>query len=192
MSTPTLGPHDAVIAVDVQRDFCSGGHLAIAGGDEVVPVLNAWIEAARAARAVVVASRDWHPPDHISFHGRAGPWAPHCIQQSAGAAFHPHLQLPPDAVVVSKGEDPDTDQYSAFDRTGLASVLRDRGVQRVWIGGLAQDVCVRATVLDACREGFATHLIAHATRPIEARSGEIALSQMQNAGAKIVDENLGR
>jgi len=182
-----MGPGDGLLIVDVQNDFCPGGALAVADGDAVVPVLNRWIEAARKAEVPVYASRDWHPPNHISFAERGGPWPPHCIQDTAGAAFHPDLRLPDDAVVISKGQNPDRDQYSAFDDTGLGQRLREDGVQRVWVGGLAQDVCVRATVMEGAREGFHVHLIRPATRPVEVHGGDgdRALEDMQEAGAII-------
>jgi nicotinamidase/pyrazinamidase len=186
-----MGSGDGLLIVDVQNDFCPGGALAVPQGDAVVPVLNRWIEAARKAEVPVYASRDWHPPDHVSFSERGGPWPPHCIQDTAGAAFHPDLQLPEETVVISKGQEPDRDQYSAFDDTGLAQRLRDDGVQRIWVGGLAQDVCVRATVIDGARAGFHVHLIRPATRPVEAQAGDgdRALEDMQDAGAII--ENQG-
>src|SRR5436853_5435959 len=96
-------PGDALIIVDVQNDFCPGGALPIAGGDEVVPVLNRWIEAAVMEHVPVYASRDWHPADHISFHQQGGPWPPHCIQDSEGARFHPELQLPNSVIKITKG-----------------------------------------------------------------------------------------
>ena len=178
-----LDSDDAVIVVDVQRDFCPGGALPVAGGDEVIPVLQRWIDAAAARGATVVASRDWHPPGHASFAARGGPWPPHCIQGTPGAALCPGLRLPLGALVVTKGADPDTDQYSAFDRTGLGRTLRLRGIARVWVGGLAEEVCVRATVLDAVREGFETHLLTRATRPVAPESGHRARREMMAAGA---------
>jgi nicotinamidase/pyrazinamidase len=183
----TLEQGDALLVVDVQRDFCPGGALAVAGGDEVVPVLNAWIEAAVRAGAPVYASRDWHPRTHPSFRQRGGPWPPHCVQDTPGAAFHPELRLPAETRLVTKGVRLDRDQLSAFDETGLAQALRDEGVRRLWIGGLAQDVCVRATVLDAAREGFAVHVIAPATRPVDPAAGVRALEEMRRAGARIED-----
>lgn len=184
----TLGADDAVIAVDVQRDFCPGGALAVPDGDAVVAVLDRWVDAARSAGATVVASQDWHPADHVSFEERGGPWPRHCVRGTPGAELHPDLHLPPDAIVVHKGRDRDEEQYSAFDRTGLASTLRGIGVQRVWIGGLAQDVCVRATVLDAQRHGFETHVLVDATRPVDPATGRASLNEMQRAGAELVIE----
>lgn len=180
---------DALLVVDVQNDFCPGGRLAVVGGDEIVPVLNRWIESAHKAGAQVVASRCWHPPHHVSFEERGGTWPEHCVRGGAGAEFHPGLDLPREALIISKGMDPDKDNYSAFDDTGLAERLRSRGVTRVWVGGLAQDVCVRATVLDALNEGFETHLIANATRPVELTPGDgaRALKEMCAAGAYLAD-----
>jgi nicotinamidase/pyrazinamidase len=178
---------DALIVVDVQRDFCPGGSLAIEQGDEVVPVLNDWIDRAAEAGVPVVASRDWHAADHVSFKPQGGPWPVHCVQESAGAAFHPELKLPDDAVIVTKGDRCDRDQYSAFDATGLADDLKARGVERVWIGGLAEDVCVRATALDAAKAGFETNVIAAATKPVTASGGETARDDMRAAGVTIVE-----
>jgi len=180
-----LGRGDALLVVDVQPDFCPGGALAVPGGDEVIPVLNRWIAAARARGVLVYASRDWHPTQHLSFEAQGGPWPPHCVQDTPGAAYHPALALPEDAVKIAKGTRLDRDQYSAFDGTGLAEHLRRAGVERLWVGGLAQDVCVRASVLDACKEGFAVHLIASATRPVEPEAGEEALREMREAGARV-------
>ncbi|HKJ71531.1 MAG TPA: isochorismatase family protein, partial [Gammaproteobacteria bacterium] len=159
-------------------------------GDRTVPVLNHWIDAAREAGVPVYASRDWHPADHVSFAERGGPWPPHCVQNTPGAAFHPDLRLPEEATVISKGMGRDRDQYSAFDDTGLAKALRDAGVHRLWVGGLAQDVCVRATVLDATGEGFEVHLITPATRPVDVQpdDGERALAEMREAGALLEEE----
>lgn len=173
---------DALILVDVQNDFCPGGALPIELGDEVIPVLNEWVGVAEARGVPVYASRDWHPANHLSFDPEGGPWPVHCVQDSEGAAFHPELCLPEGAIIVTKGTRFDKDQYSAFDDTGLADELRRRGVRRVWIGGLAQDVCVKATALDAVRAGLEVHLILPATRPVTAEGGEKALEEMRAAG----------
>ena len=185
MSDPrqVLRPNDALIVVDVQIDFCPGGALPIDRGDEVVPVLNRWIAAAAEAGLPICASRDWHPRHHLSFKESGGEWPVHCVQDSVGARFHPELSLPGDALVVTKGVRFDRDQYSAFDETGLATELRKRDVRRLWIGGLAQDVCVRATVLEARREGFDAIVIADATRPVTRSGGTRANEEMRQAGA---------
>lgn len=184
------GPHDALLVVDMQNDFCEGGALAVTGGDALVPGINAEIDAARRGGALVVASRDWHPVDHVSFEHRGGPWPIHCVQDTEGAAFHPDLALPEGTIRVSKATAFDRDAYSAFDGTGLAEQMRADGVRRVWIGGLALDVCVLATALDAVREGFETHLIRSAARAVNVREGdeERALRKMRDAGVIIEEE----
>jgi nicotinamidase/pyrazinamidase len=181
-----LASGDALIVVDVQNDFCPGGALPIEDGDKVVPVLNRWIAAAVARQVPVYASRDWHPVGHMSFKERGGPWPPHCIQDSDGARLRADLELPASAVMVTKGVRFDHDQNSAFDQTGLAAQLRADGVKRLWVGGLAEDVCVLATVLDGRKEGFEVALIADGTRPVTADGGDKARDRMRRAGARIV------
>lgn len=182
---PAFQAGDALLVVDVQRDFCADGALAVPGGDDVVPVLNRWLEAAEAAGAPVLLSRDWHPKGHPSFESRGGAWPEHCLQDGPGAAFHPGLVVPDGARIVSKGVRFDEDQLSAFDRTGLEVELQRLGVRRLWIGGLACEVCVLATVLDAARHGFEVHVIADGTRAIDPAAGERAFDRMRAAGARV-------
>jgi nicotinamidase/pyrazinamidase len=176
---------DALLVVDVQNDFCPGGALPIEDGDRVVPVLNRWLRAARERGMPVYASRDWHPRGHPSFAESGGPWPAHCIQDTEGASFHRDLELPDDAVLVAKGVRFDRDQYSAFSETGLESRLRRDGVRRLFVGGLALDVCVRATVLDALREGFEVRVLVDATRAVAEEGGRSALREMESAGATL-------
>lgn len=182
---PNFNQTDALLLVDVQRDFCPGGSLPIPAGDAVVPVLNRWIEAASAAGIRVYASRDWHPSKHISFADRGGPWPVHCVRDTDGAAFHQDLALPDDVVVISKAQDEDRDSYSALDGTDLAEQLRAAGVKRLWIGGLAEDVCVKATVLDALGAGFEVRLIDGGMRPVTEQGGREAREAMMRAGAQL-------
>lgn len=182
-SKSSLRHGDALIVVDVQRDFCEGGALAIPEGDAVVPVLNRWMAAAAASGVPVYASRDWHPLRHPSFVELGGPWPVHCVQDTPGAAFHRDLSLPESAIVVTKGTRFDKDQNSAFDGTGLEAELHRREIRRLWVGGLAQDVCVCATVLDARRHGFETVVISEATMPVTREGFARAAQQMREAGA---------
>jgi nicotinamidase/pyrazinamidase len=184
---PTLHLSDALLLVDVQNDFCPGGALPVAEGDQIVPVLNRWIDAARAGGAFMVASRDWHPPGHVSFQERGGPWPTHCVRETQGAALHSGLHLPASATVLSKGTEVNRDSYSAFGGTGLAELLHQSGIRRVWVGGLALDVCVSATVLDALKEGFEVHLIKNATRPVTPDGGRRAIDAMRATGC-IIEE----
>jgi nicotinamidase/pyrazinamidase len=181
--------NSALLIIDVQNDFCPGGALAVPGGDRVVPVLNRYIEKALAAGGTVCASRDWHPPDTRHFAARGGPWPPHCVQGTPGAAFHAGLALPAGALIVTKGDNPRDHGYSAFDGTtddgrGLAAALCAAAVDRVLIGGLATDYCVLNSALDARKRGFDTVLLLDAIRGIDLREGDVAraLDRMLRAG----------
>jgi nicotinamidase/pyrazinamidase len=177
---------DGLLIVDLQNDFCPGGVLAIEEGDRIIPALNYWIQQARRMNLPVYGSRDWHPASHISFKELGGPWPPHCIQDSEGAEFHPALQLPDNVVKITKGVRFDHDQASVFDETGLTEQLTRDGVRRLFIGGLALDVCVLASVIDARKAGFKVHLIEDATRPVNVQDGREALSKIKESGAEII------
>ena len=177
---------DGLLIIDVQRDFCPGGALGTNDGDRIIPVLNQWIQQARHMGLPVYASRDWHPLGHISFKAQGGPWPPHCIQDSDGAEFHPALRLPDDVVKITKGVHFDHDQNSVFDETGLTEQLTRDGVRRLFIGGLALDVCVLASVIDARKAGFEVQLIEDATRPVNEEGGRKALSKIKESGAEIL------
>ena len=182
---------DALIVVDIQNDFCPGGSLPVPQGNEVVPVLNEYIRRARAAGMPIFASRDWHPAETKHFAAQGGLWPPHCVQGTWGAEFNPSLELPSEARVVSTGVDAEDDGYSAFegrlpeDGRTLRETLRALGVTRVHVGGLATDYCVKATVLDALRDGLETHLLTDASRSVDVQpgDGERALRVMLDAGA---------
>ncbi len=187
--TNKLQSSDALLIVDVQKDFCQGGALEINNGDAVVPVLNLWIERSLEKGLPIYASRDWHPKGHVSFKEQGGSWPPHCLQDSDGALFHQDLLLPDSVIKVTKGVRFDQDQNSAFDETGLAVHLRNVGIKRLWIGGLAEDVCVLATALDARRHGFEVVLIKEATRPVTDQGRLKARKQMRQAGVEVHEKN---
>jgi nicotinamidase/pyrazinamidase len=179
------GHEEALLIVDVQVDFLPGGGLPVPLGDEVVPVLNRYIEAARGKGVPVFASRDWHPERHCSFRAQGGPWPPHCVAGSPGAEFAPGLKLPPDAGLVSKATREAPDAYSAFSGTDLARRLRELGVKRLLVGGLATDYCVVNTVRDALVAGFEVRLLTDAIRAVDVQpgDGERAEREMRAAGA---------
>lgn len=180
---------DALILVDVQLDFLPGGSLAVPHGDEVVPALNRYVAVFRGLTLPVVATRDWHPPDHCSFQAQGGPWPPHCVVGSEGARFAPLLDLPCEGRIVSKATTRDRDAYSGFEGTDLDEWLKRAGVSRVFVGGLATDYCVLNTVRDALRIGYATFLLADAVRAVDAQAGdgERAIAEMRRVGALAIE-----
>lgn len=178
---------DALLVVDVQWDFCPGGRLPVPGGDRIIPVLNEWISASLTRNIPIYASRDWHPKGHISFQERGGPWPPHCIQDTEGAQFHPNLHMDPRILVVTKGTRFDRDQNSVFDATGLSTQLMHDRVRRLHVGGLALDICVLTSVIDALKNGFEVQLIKSATRPVDEEKGRRALERMIKTGVKVID-----
>lgn len=179
------GPGDALVIVDLQNDFLPGGSLAVPDGDAVVAPLNRAIELFNGHGLPVFATRDWHPPGHCSFRDQGGPWPPHCVAGSRGAAFAAALNLPGRAEIVSKATQPDRDAYSGFQDTDLDVRLRTAGVGRLYVGGLATDYCVLNTVLDARAAGYDVVLLSDAVRPVEVQpgDGERAIARMRAAGA---------
>lgn len=183
----------ALLVVDVQKDFCPGGALAVPDGDRVVPALNRYIADAVASGWAVYASRDWHPPVTGHFQAYGGQWPVHCVQGSDGARFHPDLQLPLAAIVISKGQAPDRPGYSALegvtpDGRLLLDDLRDRGIDHLYVGGLATDYCVRASVVDARRAGLHVTVLGDAIAGVEVNPGDSAraLQEMAEAGARLL------
>jgi nicotinamidase/pyrazinamidase len=175
---------DALIIVDVQNDFCPGGSLAVPHGDEVVAPINRLLQ----NPWLTVATKDWHPANHCSFQEQGGPWPPHCVQGTVGAELHPQLDRSKIQLIITKGSRPDRDAYSGFDGTNLAAILRERGVKRVVVCGLATDYCVRATAQDALKEGFEVVVVEDAIRGVEVNAGDCqrAIEALRTAGARFI------
>jgi nicotinamidase/pyrazinamidase len=175
----------ALVVVDFQNDFTPGGALAVPAGDEIAPRVRELIDSGRFD--LVVATRDWHPPDHGSFASQGGPWPPHCVQGTPGAELHASLPRDRVDVVLDKGQDPATDGYSAFDGTDFGALLRERGIDRVTLAGLATDYCVKNTALDALREGFEVEVDRKAVRGIDVSPGDVdrAIAEVTAAGGRI-------
>ena len=173
----------ALLIIDFQNDFTPGGALAVEGGDEIAePVI-------RLAGSVdaVFATRDWHPPDHASFETQGGPWPVHCVVGTRGASLHPAMAEVELDGIVDVGRERDDEGYSGFENSDLAELLHDRGVERVYVCGLATDYCVRASAIDACREGFDVTVVEDAIRAVnvDPGDGERALEDMRAAGARV-------
>lgn len=184
MNTPAKR---ALLVVDVQNDFCPGGTLAVAHGDEVVPPLNKLITEFLERGEPVFKTRDWHPPNTKHFADFGGTWPVHCVQNTKGAQFHPGLIDDIHIRTISKGLG-DEDCYSAFDGTDLALQLRRLGVDEIWVGGLTTDYCVKTTVLDGLKEGLKVKVLEKAIRAVDLNpgDGERAIAEMRAAGAEIV------
>ena len=176
---------EALLIIDLQNDFLAGGALAVPDGDEVIDPVTELIESGRFD--LMVATRDWHPPDHGSFQEQGGPWPPHCVQGSEGAEISRAIPREKIDAVINAGYEPDLEGYSGFEATDLAAVLREQQVDRLTVVGLATDYCVRHTVLDALREGFEVTVDSAGIRGIDAEPGdsERALEEMSAAGAAI-------
>jgi nicotinamidase/pyrazinamidase len=179
----------ALLVVDVQNDFCTGGALAVPGSERVVESINRHIADAVARGLPVYASRDWHPATTSHFRS----WTIHCVQDSHGARFHPDLKLPPDAIVVSKGEETERPGYSALegrtpDGTPFLTDLQQRGITHLYVGGLATDYCVRHSVIDALSAGLRVTVLADAIAGVDVHAGDSsrAIDEMRAKGAAVV------
>ena len=172
--------------VDVQNDFCPGGALAVPGGDEVIPILNKYLLLFSRKNRPCIATRDWHPPDHVSFKEQGGPWPVHCVCNTEGSRFHPDFRITASVKVISKAQSQDQDAYSGFQGTGLDRYLTELNIQSLYVGGLATDYCVKHTVLDGLKNRFRVNLLADAVRGVEAKPGdsERAVREMKQAGAR--------
>ncbi|MCP5243124.1 MAG: isochorismatase family protein [Burkholderiales bacterium] len=176
---------DALIIVDLQNDFLPGGSLPVAGGNKIIPMLNRYITDFHARRLPIVATRDWHPINHCSFESFGGPWPPHCIANTEGAAFPTALQLPACTKIISKATTQSKDAYSAFSDTPLNELLHSLNVKRLFFGGLATEYCVLNTVKDAIRFHYVTFILEDAVCAINQQpdDGHDALLTMKRLGA---------
>ena len=176
---------EALIMVDMQNDFCSGGALEVPDGNAVIKPVN---ELARAL-PYVVATRDWHPPDHASFAVHGGPWPVHCVRDTPGAQLHERIDSSRIDAIVDAGRTSDMEGYSGFEDTDLERLLREHDVDTVHVAGLALDYCVKETALDAARAGLDVIVHLDATRPVEAAAGdgERAIAELRAAGVAVVD-----
>lgn len=182
--TPRRG--DALIVVDVQRDFLPDGPVPVPGGDQVVPLLNDYIREFTNRGLPVFATRDWHPVNHCSFKENGGSWNRHCVANEPGAGWAPGLDLPAGVAVISKGTNPVKEAYSGFQGTTLHPQLQADRIRRVFVGGLATDYCVHNTVRDSLKRGYHVLLLIDAVRAAEVKVGDgaLAVADMLGRGAK--------
>ena len=181
-----LTKRDALIVVDMQRDFMPQGVLPVPDGDKIVPRLNEYIKLFFEKGLPIFFTRDWHPKDHISFKEQGGLWPPHCVQDTEGAEFHPELFIPQDnRFIISKGTSRDFDAYSGFQGTILDSLLRERGIKRLFVGGVATDYCVKNTVLGGINLGYQVFLLMDGIKGVDVNPGdsEKAIEEMLENGA---------
>lgn len=184
----------ALLIIDVQNDFCPGGSLPVHEGDRIVPVLNRYIELFREWELPIFASRDWHPTITSHFRDYGGIWPAHCIQGSEGARFHRGLALPEETIIISKGQDPNRDAYSAFQATTESGVsfpeqLEAMAIKKLYVGGLATDYCVKESVLDGLRRGLEIILLEDAVRGVDLNPCDSAkaIEEMARAGAVLTN-----
>ncbi len=180
--------NSALVVVDMQEDFCEGGSLPVAGCRKIVSKINKYVEYFRGAGLTIVATRDWHPPNHVSFRERGGPWPPHCVAGSEGARFVKELKLPEDTVVVSKATEPDTEAYSAFTLTPLHYILSMRGVRRLFVVGVATDYCVKETAMEALKLGYEVVVLTDAIAGVSEETSREALNELVSKGAILAVE----
>ncbi|MGD0330768.1 MAG: bifunctional nicotinamidase/pyrazinamidase [Nitrososphaeria archaeon] len=182
--------NSALIVTDIQNDFCPGGALPVSEGDKIIPTVNRYIERFEKANSLVIASRDWHPKNHISFKSRGGIWPEHCVQNTKGAEFHPNLRLPKKVQVISKADNPDKEAYSVFQGTGLDALLRKNAIKELFVAGLTTDYCVKNTVIDGLAMGYKVYLLVDAIKGVEVNPGDSqrAIEEMISKGAIKIDE----
>lgn len=180
----------ALVIIDVQKDFCDGGVLPARDTSTLIAPLNAVIRFCESECIVSVFTRDWHPPNHCSFHEYGGPWPVHCVQNSRGAEFAENLYFPSSSLIIDIEKDREIANmsYSAFENTDLEQKLHRLGVTEIAACGIATDYCVKATVLDACRYGFGVSVLTDISRPINVNPGDDirALSEMQAKGTRLM------
>jgi nicotinamidase/pyrazinamidase len=188
-----LQPGDALSVTDVQNDFLPGGALGVPDGDRIIPPLNRIIALFHKDNLPLFFTRDWHPPDHCSFQNQGGSWPPHCVRNTPGADFASGLNIPKGAIIISKGAQKDSEQYSTFcgsDAAGntQSSLMKKCGVRRIFIAGLATDYCVLNSAKDALAGGYEVYVLADAVCAVNVNpgDGQKAVGEMARSGAKMV------
>jgi len=185
----------ALLVVDIQNDFCPGGALGVSEGDQIIPVVNKYVDLFLKNQFPVFVSRDWHPKDTKHFKQSGGPWPPHCVQNTKGAEFHPDFLVPDEAIILSKGTDPEMNGYSVFDAHDLENkpfidLLKEMGIDELYIAGIATDYCVRMTYLDAFKNSYKVNVLTDAIKGVDEQDSKHAIDEIvaKNGKLKIFSE----
>jgi len=184
----------ALLVIDMQNDFMPGGVLPVPEGDKIIPIINEYVELFNDNGYLIIATRDWHPAETKHFKKFGGEWPPHCVQKTRGAEFHEGLNFPAGTVVISKGDNPESEGYSCFeghDSFGkpMRYLLKENDIEELYVCGAATDYCVKNSVLDALKNDFRIFLLTDAVKGINAEEGdsEKAIQEMTEKGAAAVD-----
>ncbi len=185
-----ITPHDALIVVDMQNDFMPWGRLPVPGADGIIDKVNHYCKLFSSKGNPVFATRDWHPENHVSFDINGGRWPVHCVQWSRGADFANGLELPPDTFIVNKGDRPELEAYSGFQGTLLDSLLKERGIRRIFVCGVAAEFCVKNTCIGAINLGYTVFVLTDAVKGLSRESEEEAVEELLLAGAVALGSSL--
>ncbi|HDQ00073.1 MAG TPA: nicotinamidase [bacterium] len=180
----------ALLIVDLQNDFCPGGALGVEGGDLIVPIINRYAEWFQNKGLPIFVSRDWHPEETKHFKQHGGPWPVHCVRNTKGAEFYQDFMLPENAIILSKGTDPEKHGYSVFDahdseNRPFIELLKNKKVNELYIAGLATDYCVRMTSLDALKNGFGINVLIDAVKGVDPKDSQKAIEEIKSMGGNL-------
>ena len=180
----------AILIVDLQNDFCPGGALGVKEGDQIIPTVNKYVDLFLKHRLPVFVSRDWHPEDTSHFKSSGGPWPQHCVQNTKGAEFHPGFKVPVNAIILSKGTNPELDGYSVFEARDsqnkfFSQLLKEMGVEELYIAGIATDYCVKMTSLDAFKNGFKVNVLTDAIKGVDEQDSQQAIDEIVANNGKL-------
>ncbi len=173
----------ALVVVDIQNDFCPGGALGVREGDQIIPTVNKYVELFLRNQLPVFVSRDWHPEDTKHFKPASGPWPPHCVQNTKGAEFHPDFRVPAEAIILSKGTDPELDGYSVFEaldsnQKSFIELLKEMNINELYLSGIATDYCVRMTSLDAFQQDFKVNILTDAIKGVNEQDSRRTIEEI--------------
>ncbi|SMO40622.1 nicotinamidase/pyrazinamidase [Balnearium lithotrophicum] len=184
----SLTDRDALIVVDMQNDFMPWGSLPVPEADKIIPKVNKYIKLFFERGLPIFATRDWHPENHISFKVNGGKWPVHCVQWSRGADFAEGLEIPPETFIVNKGDRPELEAYSGFQGTVLNELLKERGIKRLFVCGVATEFCVKNTCIGGINLGYTVFLLNDAVKGIGEESSQRAVEELLRGGCIVLEK----